>query len=78
VIDLQDLPVAVRPGERRTDGPEPQNLPDLVASIERQTIRAALERHGGVQTQAAQELGISERVLRYKLKKYGLEPRSTS
>jgi DNA-binding protein Fis len=27
---------------------------------------------GGVQTRAAERLGISERVLRYKLKKYGL------
>jgi two-component system NtrC family response regulator len=73
VIDLEDLPVALRPGERGTAGAAPQTLPDVVASIERQAIRAALERHGGVQTQAAQELGISERVLRYKLKKYGLQ-----
>jgi two-component system NtrC family response regulator len=72
VIDLEDLPVALRPGVRGTTEAEPQSLPDLVASLERQAIRAALERHGGVQTQAAQELGISERVLRYKLKKYGL------
>jgi len=80
VIDLEDLPVALRPGER---GPVesgtlgvPRRLPDLLASIEWQAIRAALERHGGVQTQAAAELGISERVLRYKMKKYGLEGRS--
>jgi transcriptional regulator with PAS, ATPase and Fis domain len=77
VIDLPDLPVALRPGESGTDVPEPQNLPDLVASIERQAIRAALKRHDGVQTQAAQELGISERVLRYKMRKYGLDPRPT-
>jgi two-component system NtrC family response regulator len=77
VIDLEDLPVALRPGERGTADAEPRNLPDLVESIERQAIRAALERHGGVQTQAAEELGISERVLRYKMRKYGLEPRST-
>jgi hypothetical protein len=36
-----------------------------------------VESTGGVQTQAASELGISERVLRYKMKKYGLEGRST-
>ena len=35
-------------------------------------ILRALERHGGVQTRAAAELGISERVLRYKLQKHGL------
>ena len=31
-----------------------------------------LEHHRGVQTRAAEVLGISERVLRYKLRKYGL------
>lgn len=75
VIDLEDLPAAVRPGERSTDQPQSQRLPDILGQIERQTIRDALERCGGVQTQAAETLGISERVLRYKMKKYGLESR---
>ncbi|MFQ5829582.1 MAG: helix-turn-helix domain-containing protein [Candidatus Methylomirabilia bacterium] len=35
-------------------------------------IREALARAGGVQTRAADLLGVSERVLRYKLAKYGL------
>ena len=73
VIDLGDLPVALRPGERGPAGPETRHLPDLLASIEQQAIRAALDRHGWVQTQAARELGISERVLRYKMRKHGLE-----
>ncbi len=34
--------------------------------------REALAEAGGIQTRAAELLGISERVLRYKLKKYGL------
>ena len=78
VIDLEDLPVALRPGDRRPEEPESRALPDILASIERQAIRAALDRHHGVQTQAAAELGISERVLRYKMKKYGLEGRPAS
>ena len=73
VIDVEDLPVTVRPGERIPTEAEAHHLPDLLASIERQAIRAALLRHGWVQTQAAEELGISERVLRYKMKKHGLE-----
>ena len=76
VIDLEDLPVTLRPGERRPGAPLPQGLPDVLADIERQAIRSALERSGGVQTKAAEELGISERVLRYKMHKYGLEGRS--
>jgi two-component system NtrC family response regulator len=73
VIDVEDLPVTVRPGERIPTEAEARHLPDLLAGIERQAIRAALLRHGWVQTQAAEELGISERVLRYKMKKHGLE-----
>jgi two-component system NtrC family response regulator len=72
VIDLPDLPATLRPGERAGAEAEPRNLPEVLAGIERQAIRAALERCHAVQTQAAAELGISERVLRYKMKKYGL------
>jgi len=76
VIDQEDLPVALRPGERRAGEPLPKHLPDVLADIERQAIQSALERSGGVQTRAAEELGISERVLRYKMHKYDLEGRS--
>jgi DNA-binding NtrC family response regulator len=76
VIDLEDLPATVRPGQRSAADPLPKDLPDVLAEIERQAIQSALERTGGIQTQAAEALGISERVLRYKMKKYGLEGRS--
>ena len=76
VIDLEDLPATVRPGQRSADEPLPKDLPGVLADIERQAIESALERSGGVQTQAAAALGISERVLRYKMKKYGLEGRT--
>ena len=33
----------------------------------------ALEKNDWVQTRAAQELGITERNLRYKMKKFGLK-----
>jgi two-component system NtrC family response regulator len=35
-------------------------------------IKDALARAGGVQTRAAELLGLTERALRYKLRKYGL------
>ncbi len=75
VIDLEDLPATLRPGQRGAAEPLPKDLPGVLADIERQAIESALERSGGVQTQAAESLGISERVLRYKMKKYGLEGR---
>ena len=76
VIDLEDLPAAARPGQRSGTEPLPKDLPGVLADIERQAIRSALEQSGGIQTQAAEALGISERVLRYKMKKYGLEGRA--
>ncbi len=45
---------------------------ERVEAFERALIHEALEKSGGVQTRAAAALGISERHLRYKLKKYGL------
>jgi DNA-binding NtrC family response regulator len=76
VIDVEDLPATVRPGQRSAGDPLPKDLPGVLADIERQAIESALERSGGIQTQAAATLGISERVLRYKMKKYGLEGRT--
>jgi len=68
-----DLPLNLREGKIEAAlerFPEKRSLPDTLEEIERQLITKALDRNGGVQTRAAEELGISERVLRYKLKKY--------
>ena len=48
------------------------NLKESVEALERQLIQQALDTAGNHQTNAAKLLGISERMLRYKLKKYGL------
>jgi two-component system response regulator AtoC len=42
-------------------------------SCEREEIIAALKAHDGVQTRAAAALGISERALRYKMKKHRID-----
>ncbi len=47
-------------------------LPEAVELLERKRLSEALRISGGVKTRAAELLGISERVLRYKLEKYGL------
>ena len=57
------------------DAAKGRSLPETLEEIERLRIAQALEKSHGVQTQAAEELGISERVLRYKMKKYGVGER---
>jgi two-component system NtrC family response regulator len=70
VIGLRDLPLTLH--EPAPEPPAPRGLVAAVEALERRMIREALDRAGGVQTRAAELLGISERALRYKLRKYGL------
>jgi DNA-binding NtrC family response regulator len=74
-IRVEDLPLHLR--QSTDDLPQPAiaddaSLPEVLTSIEKQIIQRALERHDGIQVRAAEELGISERVLRYKMRKHGL------
>jgi DNA-binding NtrC family response regulator len=75
-LSVADLPPALRistaPGTTSLNSTQ-ETLPDLLARIERERIVHALEQHDFVQTHAAEALGIHERVLRYKMKKYSLE-----
>jgi DNA-binding NtrC family response regulator len=70
VIGVEDLPLAL--DAPAAESGEAAGLIAAVEGLERRMIREALARAGGTQTRAAELLGISERVLRYKLKKYGL------
>ena len=53
--------------------PEGLNLEQVIADIEQALLRDALEKAGGVQTRAAQLLGINFRSFRYRARKYGLD-----
>jgi two-component system response regulator AtoC len=68
-IGLRDLPPEIR--EYRGQESE-GDLNSRLAEMERQMLIEALERHNGVQTRAAEALGISERVLRYKMERLGV------
>jgi two-component system NtrC family response regulator len=70
VIGAADLPLVIH--EPEADAGEEPKLPAATEAVERRMIREALARCGGIQTRAADLLGISERALRYKLKKYGM------
>jgi two-component system, NtrC family, response regulator PilR len=48
------------------------NLDDVLGEIERRLVLEALQRSGGVRTQAAKLLGVSFRSLRYRLQKHAL------
>jgi two-component system NtrC family response regulator len=78
-VATQDLPFQLREAtkEAKIDlEVEGQSLNSTLSQIERELIVQALEKQGGVQTKAAESLGINERVLRYKMQKYGLSPKS--
>ena len=55
-----------------TPSPTADSLPEAVEQLERELIVRELHASDGVQTRAAERLGITERNLRYKLKKYSI------
>jgi two-component system response regulator PilR (NtrC family) len=78
IIGLGDLPGEISGAAARTtpalvalpdDG---CNLDDVLGELERRLILQALERSGGVRTQAAKLLGVTLRSLRYRLQKHAL------
>jgi DNA-binding NtrC family response regulator len=70
VIGVEDLPLTLEAAAPESG--EKAGLLAAVEGLERRMIREALAKADGTQTRAAELLGISERVLRYKLRKYGL------
>ncbi len=73
VITGEDLPFGPAPAQAQPTWPAPTNLQEAVEQLERSLMQAALAQTGHNQSQAARLLGLSERMLRYKLKKYHLK-----
>lgn len=69
VIQIADLPEEIRNHEAIGFG---GTLEERLMAVEYEMIKSALEKTEWVQTRAAQILGISERVLRYKMKRAGI------
>ncbi len=69
VIRPMDLPAEIRQYQATHVG----TLNERLDAVEREMILSALEKADGVQTRAAEMLGISERVLRYKMGKHGIK-----
>ncbi len=67
-ITVADLPPEIR--EKQSNSGV---LSERLAEVEKEMLVAALKEHHWVQTRAADALGISERVLRYKMNKAGIK-----
>jgi DNA-binding NtrC family response regulator len=80
-IGVSDLPRKIR--ERWDLGHSPSqptgvlSLEDAERHFERDMIERALQKAGGVQTRAAQILGVSRRILKYKMDKLGISDGAT-
>lgn len=76
IITRADLPVFLEiKSEQQLAGQEGESskpLTDKVRELEIREIRRALEKSGGVKSRAARLLGITERMLSYKMKIYDL------
>lgn len=72
-ITLADLPVFLK--ETREDDLtlEGLTLADKVRLIETREIKKALKNTGGIKSKAARALGITERILSYKIRTYNIE-----
>ena len=68
LIRPSDLPEEIRHHSLTTQG----SLTERLENLEKALIRASLTESNWVQTRAAERLGISERVLRYKMQKHNL------
>jgi Nif-specific regulatory protein len=75
VIRSDHLPPSLQMVKKtaQTDG---LTLPERVANLEREMIVDALKKTGGRQRSAARELGLTERMLGYKMKKYQIMGKS--
>jgi two-component system NtrC family response regulator len=72
IITQNDLPLSVMDAFSVRDSSS-DNLETKVAECEKKLIREALNLSNGVQTKAAELLGLSERNLRYKLTKFKMK-----
>jgi len=79
VIDVDELPVALREESLRAGGPAPEGtLKDLMEGFERSVVESALRRAGGNKTEAARRLNVSLRGFYKILDRVGLGGRAAS
>jgi Nif-specific regulatory protein len=60
---------------KKTRAADQRSLTEIIANMEQELIVDALKKSGGQQRKAAKDLGITERILGYKIKKHNIQPK---
>jgi Nif-specific regulatory protein len=74
VIRSEHLPPSLQM-IKKTEPVSQRSLTEIIENKERELIVDALKKFDGKQRKTAKELGISERILGYKIKKYSIHPK---
>lgn len=74
VIRSEHLPPSLQM-IKKTETVAGNSLIDTIENMEKELIVDALKKNAGRQRKAAKELGITERILGYKLRKYNIHPK---
>ena len=72
-ITMGDIPVFLKETLEDDLVLEGLTLPEKVNKLEKNEIQRALRKNGGIKSKAARALGITERILSYKIKTYGIK-----
>ncbi len=70
-LDIESLPLHFRSDYAQIPDGEGQSLVEKLEAIEKKMVFEGLKRAGGNKSQAARELGISEKNIRDRLKRWG-------
>lgn len=74
VIRSEHLPPSLQM-IRKTEPASRRTMVEIIENMEKELIVDALKKSGGQQRKAAADLGITERILGYKIKKYNIHPK---
>jgi len=72
-ITMEDIPFGDIALDKTVTDKKDRTLKESIDALEVEIISNALSKTDNNQTKAAEIIGISERMLRYKIKKYGLK-----
>ncbi len=74
VIRSEHLPPSLQM-VKKSESATRRTLTEIIENTERELIVDALKKFDGQQRKTAKELGITERILGYKIKKYNIHPK---